>query len=43
MIRVYLTMSQGPPWSADVMHRNSSGSAVSRHEFLAEMPKHKLS
>ena len=25
------------------MHRNGSGSTVSRHQILAEMPKHKVS
>ena len=39
-----VTMSQGPPWLAEsTMHRNGSGSAVSRHQSLAETPGHKVS
>ena len=39
-----VTMSQGPPWLArSTMHRNGSGSTVSRHQIWAEMPEHKVS
>ena len=40
-----VTTSQGPPWLAinDAMHRNGSGSTVSRHQFSADMLEAKVS
>ena len=44
LFRGCATTSQGPPWLAEsMMHRNGSGSAVSRHQSLAETPGHKVS
>ena len=42
---VTVTTSQGPPWLAinDAMHRNGSGSTVSRHQFSADMLEAKVS